>query len=90
VGINEAVRIHEIVDLKADASDALFEQIYLFHKALDLFEARNWKDAETAFNQVLTLYPRDNPSNLYLRRCKQFRESPPHADWDGIFNITVK
>jgi class 3 adenylate cyclase len=90
VGINEVVRIHEILELKADASDALFEQIYLFHKALDLFEARNWKDAETAFDQVLKLNPNDGPSKHFLERCRQYLEFPPASDWDGIFNITEK
>jgi hypothetical protein len=90
LGINEAVRIYEILDVKADASDALFELVYLFHKAVDIFEARNWKDAEDAFGQLLKLFPTDGPSNLYLERCQQFRESPPAADWDGSFNLTEK
>jgi len=90
VGINEAVRIHEIMELKADASDALFEQIYLFHKAMDLFEARNWKDAEASFNQVLKLYPEDGPSKHFVDRCRQYQEFPPAADWDGSFTITEK
>jgi len=90
VGINETVRIHEIMELKADATDALFEQIYLFHKALDLFEAHNWKDAESAFAQVLKLYPNDGPSQLYVKRCRKFQEYPPQADWDGSFSITEK
>jgi len=90
VGINEVVRIHEIMEIKADASDALFEQIYLFHKAMDLFEARNWKDAEAAFNQVLKTYPHDGPSKHYIGRCRQYQEFPPAADWDGTLNITEK
>jgi len=90
VGINEAVRIHEIMEIKADASDALFEQVYLFHKALDLFEARNWQDAEAAFNQVLKTYPNDGPSKHYIKRCQQYQKFPPAADWDGSFNITEK
>jgi class 3 adenylate cyclase len=90
VGINEAVRLHEIMELKADASDALFEQVYLFHKALDLFEGRNWKDAESAFNQVLKIHPDDGPSKHFVERCRQYQEYPPAADWDGSFNITEK
>jgi len=90
LGINEPVRIHEVLELKSDASDALFEQIYLFHKAMDLFEARNWKDAEIAFGQVIKLYPNDGPSHLYLERCRIYRESPPAADWDGTLNLTEK
>jgi len=90
VGINEAVRIHEILELKSDASDTLFEQVYLFHKAMDFFEARNWKDAEDAFNQVLKINPNDGPSKHFIDRCHQYIEYPPAADWDGIFNITEK
>jgi adenylate cyclase len=90
VGIIEPVRIHEILELKADASDALFEKAYLFHKAMDLYEARNWKDAQDAFNQVLGLFPNDGPSLLYIERCRQYLEFPPGADWDGIFNLMEK
>jgi class 3 adenylate cyclase len=90
VGINETVRIHEIIELKSDATDALFEQVYLFHKALDLFENRNWKDAESAFNQVLNLFPNDGPSKHFIERCRQYTEFPPPAGWDGTFNITEK
>jgi class 3 adenylate cyclase len=90
VGINEAVRIHEILELKAEASDTLFEQVYLFHKAMDLFDARNWKDAETAFSQLLERYPSDGPSKHYVDRCRKYMEYQPSADWDGIFNITEK
>jgi len=90
VGINEVVRIHEILEVKAEASDALFEQVYLFHKAFDLFEERNWKDAEAAFNQVLKTYPNDGPSLHYIERCRQYMEYPPAADWDGSFQITEK
>jgi class 3 adenylate cyclase len=90
VGINEAVRIHEILELKSDASDALFEQVYLFHKALDIFEQCNWKDAEALFDQVLKLYPNDGPSKHFIERCRQYQEYPPASDWDGSFNITEK
>jgi class 3 adenylate cyclase len=90
VGINEEVRIHEILELKAEASDALFEQVYLFNKAMDLYEARAWKDAHNAFSQVVKLYPNDGPSPVYLERCRQYMEFPPGADWDGIVNLTEK
>jgi len=90
VGINEVVRIHEVLELKSDASDALFEQVYLFHKAMDLYEARNWKDAHEAFSQVIKLYPNDGPSPVFLERCRQYMEFPPGQDWDGIVNLTEK
>jgi class 3 adenylate cyclase len=90
IGINELISIYEIIELKAEAADALFEQVYLFHKALDLFEERNWKGAKDAFSQVLKLFPNDGPSVLYIDRCRQFQDYPPEADWDGSFNLTEK
>jgi class 3 adenylate cyclase len=90
VGINEPIRIHEIMDLKSDATDELYEQVYLFHKALDLYEERKWKDAEEAFKQVLKSFPDDGPSPLYLERCRQHIEFPPDNEWDGIINLTEK
>jgi class 3 adenylate cyclase len=90
VGINETVRINEILEIKTDASDPMIELVHQFQKALDLFEERNWKDAELAFVRILKQFPGDGPSRLYIQRCRKFREYPPLADWDGSFNFTVK
>jgi class 3 adenylate cyclase len=90
VGINEVIHINEVLEIKTNASDALFELVYLFHKALDFFEGRNWKEAENRFNQVLKLSPNDGPSHLYIDRCRQYREYPPKTEWDGIFDLSEK
>ena len=90
VGINEPVRIHEILDIRSEASDALHEQVNLFHRALELFESRNWKDAEDIFNRVLRITPDDGPALLYTKRCREYLNYPPKEDWDGVFNLTEK
>jgi class 3 adenylate cyclase len=90
MGINEAVRIHEILDFKAEAPDALFEKAYLFHKALDRFEDRNWKDAQEAFGEVKKLYPDDGPSSLYIERCSHYMKNPPGKNWDGVISLSEK
>jgi adenylate cyclase len=90
VGINEPIRIYEVLDTKADAPVALHEQAALFHKAMDFFEERNWQDAENTFRQVLTIAPSDGPSRLFVNRCKQYRDYPPAKDWDGVFKLTEK
>jgi hypothetical protein len=90
VGINEPVRIHEILETKADAPSILNEQTALFHNALGLFESRNWTDAEKAFAHILKITPKDGPTLLYLDRCQQFIQYPPADDWDGVFNFEEK
>jgi len=90
VGIEEPVRIYEILETNADAAPALHELAGLFQTALIFFEKRDWTNAESAFSQILKLSPEDGPALLYLNRCQQYRQFPPEKDWDGVFNIVEK
>jgi class 3 adenylate cyclase len=86
-GIEEPLRIYEILETTADATQSLHELSGLFKTALDIFETRNWKNAENAFAQVLKLSPDDGPALLYLNRCRNHCQYPPKEDWDGICDI---
>jgi len=90
VGISKPVRIHEILELMTDADPSLHKLVELFHNALDIFESRDWKNAESAFNTVLEHFPDDNPSKLYLEYSRHFFQNPPDNNWDGVFNIKEK
>jgi len=90
VGINEPVRIFEILETKDRASSAQYEKAALFHNAHDLFESHCWTDAERAFNHVLKLFPGDGPSILYIGRCRQYQNHEPADGWDGVFDMIEK
>ncbi|MCL2070179.1 MAG: response regulator [Treponema sp.] len=89
-GINEPVRIYEVLETNADAPAALHNMVNLFHKAQLLFESRDWEEAEKLFNQLLELSPDDEPSIIYRDRCEHYYQSPPDRDWDGIVNFLEK
>ena len=90
VGIKEPVRVYEILEMKENASEEIQEQAYLFNKAMDHFENRNWNDAAGGFNNVLKIFPDDPPSLLYLTRCHHFQKNEPEKNWDGVFDIKEK
>jgi len=90
IGINEPIRIYEVMETTANASEVLLEQVDLFQKAHELFEQRNWTEAEKIFNQILKTSPGDGPSLLYLNRCRHCLQNPPAHDWDGVFDINEK
>jgi class 3 adenylate cyclase len=90
VGINEPVRIHEILEASIHTSHALHKMVLQFDDALKIFEERKWQEAEAAFGQILSAYPDDAPSKLYISRCRKFKEYPPADDWDGVFNFAEK
>jgi class 3 adenylate cyclase len=89
VGIQEPIRIYEILEM-AGASEDLEKLAKLFNEAFIIFEARRWKEAELAFKNILQDYPKDGPSQLYLNRCVKFQTHPPTPDWDGVFKLTEK
>ena len=90
VGINKPVRLYELLEEKAFASPRQQEAQELFGDALELFEARNWEQAQSHFKRVLQLIPDDGPSQLYLKRIRKFKSKEPPQDWDGVFNLSLK
>jgi class 3 adenylate cyclase len=100
VGIQEPVRLYELLDTMENASPGQIKLVEVFHQALDLFEDRNWKQAAESFREVLSINAEDinannantedKPSQKYLDRCKNFMKNPPANTWDGVYNLTEK
>jgi len=90
VGINEPVRLHELVETMEDAAGEQRKLVQVFHEALDHFENRNWKQAAAGFKEALTIKAEDFPSTKYLERCENFIKKPPEDTWDGVYNLTEK
>jgi adenylate cyclase len=88
--IKEPVRLYELVSAKKTINPQQKLAVKRFHNSLALFEQQSWDKAEEGFNSVLIILPTDGPSELYLKRCEEFKNNPPHASWDGIFNLSVK
>ena len=88
VGINEPVRVYELLELRDRCDDRISELVRLSEEALVKFETRQWDAAAAAFEAVLKHAPDDGPAKLYLRRCEDFISSPPDESWDGVFNLT--
>jgi adenylate cyclase len=90
VGINEPVRLYELLDMADQADDKQKKLVTVFHEALDYFEKRDWTQAEKGFHETMSIIPDDGPSSIYIDRCKQFLNSPPKDSWDGVYNLTSK
>ncbi|TFG79086.1 MAG: CHASE2 domain-containing protein, partial [Spirochaetales bacterium] len=90
VGIQEPVRLYEVLDLASDATPLMAQVVELFHVAMDAFEEKDWGEATERFKAVLYLSPEDGPAGKYLERCKKFGKTPPAKNWDGVFNLTEK
>lgn len=90
VGINEPVRLCELIDTAALADEQMKKLARVFHDALALFEKRQWKQAAQGFREILSFKDDDTPSQIYLERSEQFIVRPPEENWDGVYNLTSK
>jgi adenylate cyclase len=90
VGIEEPLRLYEVLERVENTSTETWEMIKRFHVALALFEEQRWDDAQKQFERVLEIAPEDKPTQIYIDRCKEYTENPPDPSWDGVFNLSLK
>ncbi len=90
VGINTPVRLYELIEEKSMINKVTLEALEIFHKALELFEEREWVKAQKYFSKVLKIIPNDGPSEKYIQRCKDMMKKPPGKDWDGVWKLSEK
>jgi len=96
VGINEPVRLYELVNTVENSGQEEKTLVETFSQALGRYEARKWKEAAEGFRDALetetrlALNPDGGPSAVYLERCEKFKAKPPADDWDGVHNLTEK
>ncbi len=57
----------------------------LHDKAIRLYFAREFGKAMSLFSEVRKLLPDDEPSRIFIERCRDNLKTPPPPDWDGVF-----
>jgi adenylate cyclase len=96
IGINEPLRLYELINTMENAGQEEKTLVEIFHQALECYEARQWEKAAEGFSDALeketrlALNPGGGPSAIYLERCGKFKVKPPEDDWDGVHNLTEK
>jgi len=94
IGINEPVRVHELLDTMEDAGAEKKKLVEIFHQAQEFYENRNWRAAAEGFRESYKIEGKGPssicPSSVYFERCKKFLSNPPDETWDGVFNLTEK
>src|SRR4051812_9131991 len=61
-----------------------------FAGGLAAYRACDWERAIQRFAAALELRSDDEPSRMYIERCRHSREPPPPADWGGVWTLTDK
>jgi adenylate cyclase len=90
-GKSEPVRIHGLIGSPAMAASDDFRKLSDRHFAmLTAYRLRNWPAAIEALTDCVNMMPDlENLYDLYRGRIEGYQETPPPADWDGVF-VAIK
>ncbi len=89
-GKKEPVKVHEIVCEIGHEPPWFIEIGQKYEEAIQLHLDRQWDDAIALLEEILMRYPDDGPSKTYLKRCNEYKETPPPENWDGSYHLTHK
>lgn len=90
-GKTQPIRVFELLgNDEFPPSETLKESFALYCDAMKEYKSKNFPNAISLFENALKINPEDGPSQVYIKRCKLFLETPPPADWDGVFIMKTK
>jgi adenylate cyclase len=83
------VNIYELMDVEDNRSlhQPLLEA---FDRAMQEYRKQNWEQASELFAQVLSRFPEDGPTQVFLERAVEFSENAPEGEWDGVYVMKTK
>ena len=87
----EPVRIYELAGEKI-APENMGEVIKWFNDGYQLYHAQKWDEAIRNFTKASEMREgqEDPSSQLYIKRCQDYIQTPPPEDWDGVYVMTTK
>jgi adenylate cyclase len=83
------VKIYELLgegrpETKIDTMKKFYEDGY------SLYREKRFEQAITAFEKAHQAVGEDQPSLIYIDRCRQFLLEPPPPNWDGVYVMKTK
>jgi len=66
-----------------------FEILERFKEGLGSYRRQEFETARGIFTDIADRYG-DGPSRLYRDRCSEYLETPPGAEWEGIYTAKSK
>jgi adenylate cyclase len=98
-GRTQPLPIFELMALVEDATDPMRECAAIFEQGLAKYYACDWEGAIDLFRRSEVLEPNgagrapgtdNNPSLVYIKIAKAYRENPPPRNWDGVYEMKEK
>jgi adenylate cyclase len=75
----------ELMGTRAEADSVLLDRASRHAEAWSSYVDGRWAEATRSFEACLEAAPADIPAKLLADRCRHLADSPPSAEWDGVW-----
>lgn len=86
----QPVKIYELIAENKVPNQQTADMLEWFQKGYALYHKKAWTESLVCFSKALDVNPKDEVSKVYIERCQDYIETPPDADWDGVFVMKTK
>jgi len=90
VGKFYPVPFYEPMGYTGDIDSNRVDMTKQYAAGLHAYRDQQWDKAIELFQAALTLVSGDGPSKTMLKRCFEFKESPPGEGWNGSYTMKTK
>jgi adenylate cyclase len=93
-GKNEPVKLFELIASHSELDPILKESAEAYERGFELYLKKDFDKAILTLNEAIKIkskkFGKDKAAYMLIGRCEEYKESPPDADWDGVFTRTHK
>jgi adenylate cyclase len=90
-GKNQAVNIYELISDRTSPLDAKTQEfLFHYHTGRTAYLSGNFTQAIACFELAKHIRPTDQAVNIHLERAYNYQQTPPPANWDGVWAVMAK
>lgn len=89
-GKTSGVKVYQPLCPQAKARSELLAELKRYEEALAAYYQRNWKQAQTLFDDLHRTHPHTHIYELYLGRIENLNQRNPGPEWDGVYERREK
>src|SRR5581483_11597532 len=90
-GKTRPIEVFTVLDAHDEKLSAQTERyLEAYNRAVEKYRAGDFDEAQTLFDECLSLRKDDPLAALYAKRCADLHAQPPDVSWDGVFVMTTK
>ncbi|MEH2417474.1 GAF domain-containing protein [Nostoc sp.] len=90
-GKHQAVNIYELIGDRITPLDANTQEfLFHYHTGRSAYLSRNFSQAIICFQAAKCIQPQDQAVDIHLERARNYQQTPPPENWDGVWTIVTK